>query len=62
MGRLVAITAARSDTQCSLVLVHKVGNPCSFGRVDAGESCSCSHSGGTCSSWTFAVGEGARKV
>lgn len=48
------IMAARSDTQCILVLVHRMGSPCSFGEVDAGGSCSCSHSDGTCSSWIFA--------
>lgn len=59
---LVGIMAARSDTQCSLVLVHRMGSPCSFDEVDAGGSYSCSHSDGTCSSWIFAVGEGVREA
>lgn len=62
MGQLVGLTAARTDTQCSLVLVHRMGSLCSSGMVDAGESCSCSHSDGTCSFWIFAVVEGGREV
>lgn len=58
MGQLVGIMAARTDMQCSLVLAHRMGNPCSSGMADAGESCSCSHSDGTYSFWIFAVGEG----
>lgn len=44
--------------QCNLVLVHRMGNPCSSGTVGAGESCSCSHSDGTDSFWISAVGKG----
>lgn len=44
--------------QCSLVLERRMGNLSSSGMVDAEESCSCSHSDGTYSSWIFAVGEG----
>lgn len=56
--QLISIMVARTDTQCSLVLERRMGNLSSSGIVDAGESCSCSHSDGTNSSWIFAVGEG----
>lgn len=56
------IRAARTDTRCSLVLVHKMGNPCSSGILGAGESCSCSRSDGTFYFWIFAVREGWRQL
>lgn len=56
------IRAARTDTRCSLVLVHRMGNPCSSGILGAGESCSCSRSDGTFYFWIFAVREGWRQL
>lgn len=58
----MGLTAARTDTPCSLVLVHRMGSPCSSGTAGAGESCSCSHSDGTCSFWIFAVVKGGREA
>lgn len=56
------IRAARTGTRCSLVLVHRMGNPCSSGILGAGESCSCSRSDGTFYFWIFAVREGWRQL
>jgi len=58
----MGVTAARTGMQCSHVLAHRRGNPCSSGMVDAGESCSCSHSDGTFFFLISAVGEWGREV